>query len=237
MLSIIILDAEVKVREATSNDPWGPSVRYGRIARIYISCNISEEWVQIVLLQQCKDNLFSIETLKDFQFIDKDGKDNGQLGKHLKLPLQKGAIILLVVGDTASPTASFQPQFDQSRPNAKMKEDLQTSISTEKVKRQADEEDKLSECSVCVNKKPTVEESFLGTNAPLVNLDTLIAPLPPPTSINPFGITSIAPTHQPFKTNPFEGAKQPRLHLAHLKMENKLGGSSPSGGALGVDDK
>ena len=34
------------------------------------------------VVQQCKDNLFSIETLKDFQFIDKDGKDNGNLGKH-----------------------------------------------------------------------------------------------------------------------------------------------------------
>ena len=32
------------------------------------------------VVQQCKDNLFSIETLKDFQFIDKDGKDNGQTG-------------------------------------------------------------------------------------------------------------------------------------------------------------
>lgn len=32
------------------------------------------------VVQQCKDNIFSVETLKDFQFIDKDGKDNGQLG-------------------------------------------------------------------------------------------------------------------------------------------------------------
>ncbi len=27
--------------------------------------------------QQCKENMFSIETLKDFQFLDKDGKDQG----------------------------------------------------------------------------------------------------------------------------------------------------------------
>lgn len=27
--------------------------------------------------QQCKENLFSIQTLKDFQYLDKDGKDQG----------------------------------------------------------------------------------------------------------------------------------------------------------------
>ena len=27
--------------------------------------------------QQCKENLFSIQTLKDFQYVDKDGKDQG----------------------------------------------------------------------------------------------------------------------------------------------------------------
>ena len=33
------------------------------------------------VVAQCKDNLFSIETLKDFQFLDKDGKDQGVAGK------------------------------------------------------------------------------------------------------------------------------------------------------------
>ena len=33
------------------------------------------------VVQQCKDNMFSIETLKDFQFIDKEGKDQGTLSK------------------------------------------------------------------------------------------------------------------------------------------------------------
>lgn len=31
--------------------------------------------------QQCRDNIFSIQTLKDFQFIDKDGKDQGVNGE------------------------------------------------------------------------------------------------------------------------------------------------------------
>ena len=32
------------------------------------------------VVAQCKDNIFSVETLKDFQFLDKDGKDQGSAG-------------------------------------------------------------------------------------------------------------------------------------------------------------
>lgn len=31
--------------------------------------------------QQCKENMFSIQTLKDFQYLDKDGKDQGITSK------------------------------------------------------------------------------------------------------------------------------------------------------------
>ena len=33
------------------------------------------------VVRQCADNIFSIQTLKDFQFNDKDGKDQGINGK------------------------------------------------------------------------------------------------------------------------------------------------------------
>ena len=33
------------------------------------------------VVRQCVDNLFSIQTLKDFQFLDKDGKDQGSNGE------------------------------------------------------------------------------------------------------------------------------------------------------------
>ena len=33
------------------------------------------------VVRQCQDNLFSIQTLKDFQFLDKDGKDQGSKGE------------------------------------------------------------------------------------------------------------------------------------------------------------
>jgi epsin len=65
--------------------------------------------------------------------------------------------------------------------------------------------------------KPTVEESFLGTNATLVNLDTLIAPLPPPTSINPFGISTTPPINRA-NNNPFDVNKPPAPTLAQLQQ-------------------
>jgi len=101
-------DAQVKVRAATSNDPWGPSstqmceiadLTYNVIAfseimqMIWKRVNDSgKNWRHVykalVLLEyliktgsekvaaQCKENLFSIQTLKDFQFID-ENKDQG----------------------------------------------------------------------------------------------------------------------------------------------------------------
>ena len=102
-------NVEVKVREATSNDPWGPSSSLmADIAdQTYNVVAFSETMVMIwkrlndhgknwrhvykslVLLdyilktgservaQQCRENIFAIQTLKDFQFIDRDGKDQG----------------------------------------------------------------------------------------------------------------------------------------------------------------
>ena len=100
-------DAEIKVREATSNDPWGPSSSLmSEIADMTYNVSAFSEimtmiWKRIndhgknwrhvykalVLLdyliktgservaQQCKENIFAIQTLKDFQFIDRDVKD------------------------------------------------------------------------------------------------------------------------------------------------------------------
>ncbi len=102
-------DVEVKVREATSNDPWGPSSSLmGEIAdatynvtafssimsmlwkrlndhgknwrHVYKSLTVLDYIIKTGserVAQQCRENLFAIQTLKDFQFIDKDGKDQG----------------------------------------------------------------------------------------------------------------------------------------------------------------
>ena len=102
-------DIEVKVREATSNDPWGPSSSlmsdiadatynvaafssimsmlwkrlndHGKNWRhVYKSLVVLEYIIKTGserVAQQCRENIFAIQTLKDFQFIDKDGKDQG----------------------------------------------------------------------------------------------------------------------------------------------------------------
>ena len=101
-------DAQVKVREATSNDPWGPSstqmseiadLTYNTIAFSEIMQMIwkrlndhGKNWRHVykalVLLEyliktgndkvakQCQENIFAIQTLKDFQFVE-DNKDQG----------------------------------------------------------------------------------------------------------------------------------------------------------------
>ena len=102
-------EAQNKVREATSNDPWGPptslmseiaELTYNVVAFTEIMCEIwkrlndnGKNWRHVykalVLLenlikvgsekvsQQCCENIFALQTLKSFQYIDKDGKDHG----------------------------------------------------------------------------------------------------------------------------------------------------------------
>ncbi|CAL2051526.1 unnamed protein product [Caenorhabditis brenneri] len=101
-------DAQVKVREATSNDPWGPSTAlmseiadlthnpmafteimsivwkrlndsgknwrhvYKSLVLLDFLINFGDEKVA----QQCRENVFTIETLKDFQHVE-DSRDQG----------------------------------------------------------------------------------------------------------------------------------------------------------------
>ncbi|CAG0892899.1 unnamed protein product [Darwinula stevensoni] len=101
-------DAQVKVREATSNDPWGPSstlmsevadmthnvVAFSEIMQMIWKRlndhgkNWRHVYKALVLLeyliktgsdkvaQQCKENIFAIQTLKDFQHVE-ENKDLG----------------------------------------------------------------------------------------------------------------------------------------------------------------
>uniref|UniRef100_A0A0K0FBR4 Liquid facets (inferred by orthology to a D. melanogaster protein) n=1 Tax=Strongyloides venezuelensis TaxID=75913 RepID=A0A0K0FBR4_STRVS len=101
-------DAQVKVREATSNDPWGPStVMMSEIADLTYNPaafndimvmlfkrlndhgkNWRHVYKSLILLdyiikcgsekiaQQCRENIYTIETLKDFQHIE-DNRDQG----------------------------------------------------------------------------------------------------------------------------------------------------------------
>ncbi|KAK7939675.1 hypothetical protein WMY93_003001 [Mugilogobius chulae] len=102
-------NVERQVREATSNDPWGPSSSlmseiadatynvqiFGEIMgmiwrrlndhgknwrHVYKALTLLDYLIKTGserVVVQCKENIFAIQTLKDFQYIDKDGKDQG----------------------------------------------------------------------------------------------------------------------------------------------------------------
>ncbi|CAD7083371.1 unnamed protein product [Hermetia illucens] len=101
-------DAQVKVREATSNDPWGPSATImSEIADLTYNVVAFSEIMQMVwkrlndhgknwrhvykalivleyliktgtekVAQQCKENIFAIQTLREFVYYE-EGKDQG----------------------------------------------------------------------------------------------------------------------------------------------------------------
>ncbi|XP_040042519.2 epsin-3 isoform X1 [Gasterosteus aculeatus] len=102
-------EAEIKVREATSNDPWGPSsslmseiadltfnvVAFAEVmGMVWKRLNDSgKNWRHVYkaltlldyllktgserVAQQCRENAFTIQTLRDFQHVDRDGRDQG----------------------------------------------------------------------------------------------------------------------------------------------------------------
>ncbi|XP_039198777.1 epsin-3 isoform X5 [Crotalus tigris] len=102
-------EAEIKVREATSNDPWGPpsslmseiadltfnTVAFAEVmGMIWRRLNDSgKNWRHVYkaltlldyliktgsekVAHQCRENLYTIQTLREFQYIDRDGKDQG----------------------------------------------------------------------------------------------------------------------------------------------------------------
>ncbi|XP_063701874.1 epsin-2 isoform X2 [Culicoides brevitarsis] len=101
-------DAQVKVREATSNDPWGPSstlmaeiadLTYNVVAFSEIMSMVwkrtndhGKNWRHVYkalllleyliktgsekVAQQCRENIYAIQTLKEFQYLE-EGKDQG----------------------------------------------------------------------------------------------------------------------------------------------------------------
>lgn len=102
-------EAEIKVREATSNDPWGPSsslmaeiadltfnvVAFAEVMgmvwkrlndhgknwrHVYKALTLLDYLIKTGserVARDCRDNIYSIQTLRDFQYLDRDGRDQG----------------------------------------------------------------------------------------------------------------------------------------------------------------
>ncbi|XP_057717090.1 epsin-3 isoform X2 [Corythoichthys intestinalis] len=116
-------EAEIKVREATSNDPWGASsslmaeianLTYHMVAFTEVMGMIwrrlndhGKNWRHVYkaltlldyliktgserVVQECRDNIYSIQTLRDFQYIDRDGQDQGS---HIREKAKKLVLLL-----------------------------------------------------------------------------------------------------------------------------------------------
>ena len=194
-------DAQVKVREATSNDPWGPST--GLMSEIAdLSHNpaafteiMSIIWKRmndhgknwrhvyksLVLLdflikcgsekvaQQCRENIFSIETLRDFQHVE-EGRDQGMnvrekakqmatlLADEERLKNERTRFMITrnrfkqtsAVGhDVASRSAiqSANGEYDDARPSSLGEEEMQMQIALalSKEEHERDEEKRKGE--------------------------------------------------------------------------------------------
>lgn len=115
-------DAQIKVREATSNDPWGPSSTImAEIADLTYNVVAFSEIMQMIwkrlndhgknwrhvykalvvleyliktgtdkVAQQCIENIFAIQTLKDFQYME----ENKDYGKNIREKSKKLVALL-----------------------------------------------------------------------------------------------------------------------------------------------
>uniref|UniRef100_A0A673HIT4 Epsin-1-like n=1 Tax=Sinocyclocheilus rhinocerous TaxID=307959 RepID=A0A673HIT4_9TELE len=193
-------EAEIKVREATSNDPWGPSsslmseiadLTYNVVAfseimsmvwkrlndhgknwrHVYKAMTLMEYLIKTGserVAQQCRENIYAVQTLKDFQYIDRDGKDQGvnvrekakQLVTLLKDEerLREERIHALKTKEKMAQTSSASSapsapalggglhsgaDAEQAWPQSTGEEDLQLQLALAMSKEEADQEERL----------------------------------------------------------------------------------------------
>ncbi|XP_076827004.1 epsin-1 isoform X3 [Brachyhypopomus gauderio] len=192
-------EAEIKVREATSNDPWGPSsslmseiadLTYNVVAfseimsmvwkrlndhgknwrHVYKAMTLMEYLIKTGserVAQQCRENIYAVQTLKDFQYIDRDGKDQGvnvrekakQLVTLLKDEerLREERIHALKTKEKMAQTSSASSapsapalgglhsgtDSEQAWPQSSGEEDLQLQLALAMSKEEAEQEERL----------------------------------------------------------------------------------------------
>ncbi|XP_069783182.1 epsin-1 isoform X2 [Narcine bancroftii] len=190
-------EAEIKVREATSNDPWGPSgslmseisdLTYNVAAfaeimgmvwrrlndhgknwrHVYKALTLAEYLVKSGserVAHQCRENIYAVQTLKDFQYIDRDGKDQGvnvrEKAKQLvallkdeeKLREERAHALKTKEKMAQVATASTAPSapsslrgpadIDQAWPQSSGEEELQLQLALAMSKEEATQEERL----------------------------------------------------------------------------------------------
>ncbi|XP_042328942.1 epsin-1 isoform X4 [Sceloporus undulatus] len=216
-------EAEIKVREATSNDPWGPSsslmseiadLTYNVVAfseimsmiwkrlndhgknwrHVYKAMTLMEYLIKTGserVAQQCKENIYAIQTLKDFQYVDRDGKDQGvnvrekakQLVALLKdderlkeerahaLKTKEKLAQTATVSSASTSLANAPVEAEQAWPQSSGEEELQLQLALAMSKEEAEQEERIRrgddlrlQMAIEESKKetvPTKEESSL----------------------------------------------------------------------------
>ncbi|KAM4650802.1 epsin-1 isoform 2-T3 [Discoglossus pictus] len=189
-------EAEIKVREATSNDPWGPSsslmseiadLTYNVVAfseimsmiwkrlndhgknwrHVYKAMTLMEYLIKTGserVAQQCKENIYAIQTLKDFQYVDRDGKDQGvnvrEKAKQLVSLLKdderlkeerahalktKEKLAQTSTSSSASSTVNPATEAEQAWPQSSGEEELQLQLALAMSKEEAEQPPPVSE--------------------------------------------------------------------------------------------
>lgn len=262
-------EAEIKVREATSNDPWGPSsslmseiadLTYNVVAfseimsmiwkrlndhgknwrHVYKAMTLMEYLIKTGserVSQQCKENMYAVQTLKDFQYVDRDGKDQGvnvrEKAKQLVALLRdedrlreerahalktKEKLAQTAAASSAAVGSGPLPEAEQAWPQSSGEEELQLQLALAMSKEEADQEERIRRGDD-LRLQMAIEESRRETGgqgeSSLMDLaDVFTAPAPPTASDPwggpaPMGTASAAPTSDPWGGPPVPPAADP----------------------------
>ncbi|XP_004647725.1 epsin-1 isoform X2 [Octodon degus] len=230
-------EAEIKVREATSNDPWGPSsslmseiadLTYNVVAfseimsmiwkrlndhgknwrHVYKAMTLMEYLIKTGserVSQQCKENMYAVQTLKDFQYVDRDGKDQGvnvrEKAKQLVALLRdedrlreerahalktKEKLAQTATASSAAVGSGPPPEAEQAWPQSSGEEELQLQLALAMSKEEADQEERIRRGDD-LRLQMAIEESKRETGgkeeSSLMDLaDVFTAPAPAPAS-------------------------------------------------------
>ncbi|XP_069856760.1 epsin-1 isoform X3 [Dipodomys merriami] len=246
-------EAEIKVREATSNDPWGPSsslmseiadLTYNVVAfseimsmiwkrlndhgknwrHVYKAMTLMEYLIKTGserVSQQCKENMYAVQTLKDFQYVDRDGKDQGvnvrEKAKQLVALLRdedrlreerahalktKEKLAQTATASSAAVGSGPPPEAEQAWPQSSGEEELQLQLALAMSKEEADQEERIRRGDD-LRLQMAIEESKRETGgkeeSSLMDLaDVFTAPAPPPASASdPWGGPASLPAAVP----------------------------------------
>nr|AAI69724.1 Unknown (protein for MGC:196451) [Xenopus laevis] len=268
-------EAEIKVREATSNDPWGPSsslmseiadLTYNVVAfseimsmiwkrlndhgknwrHVYKAMTLMEYLIKTGserVAQQCKENIYAIQTLKDFQYVDRDGKDQGvnvrEKAKQLVSLLKdderlkeerahalktKEKLAQTSTSSSASSTLNPAPEGEQAWPQSSGEEELQLQLALAMSKEEAEQEERIKRGDD-LRLQMALEESRKGApskqeeQSSLMDLaDVFSPPAPVAPTADPWGASAAPPA------DPWAGGATPASVPAAAAAPDPWGG-------------